>query len=38
MRQFVRDLARDTASFGAVVCFVALVTLWADAVGWGGSF
>lgn len=38
MRQFVRGLAWDAVSFGAVVTFVAMITLWGDAIGWGGLF
>ncbi len=33
-----RDLAVDAASFGAVMSFLALVTLWGDFVGKIGLF
>lgn len=33
MRQFVRGLAWDAVSFGAVVSFVVMIALWGDAIG-----
>lgn len=38
MSDFVRGLARDAASFGAVVSFMAMIALWGDAVGKFGPF
>lgn len=33
MRQFVRGLAWDAVSFGAVVSFVVMIALWGEAIG-----
>lgn len=38
MRQFVRGLAWDAASLGAVLSFIVMITLWGEAIGWAGSF
>ena len=38
MSEFVRSLAWDAASFGAVVSFMAMIVLWGDALGRIGSF
>lgn len=38
MRSFVRGLAWDAVSFGAVVSFMAMIALWGDAFARVGSF
>jgi len=38
MRQFVRGLAWDAASFGAVVSFIVMIALWGDAIGRAASY
>lgn len=38
MRQFVRGLAWDAASLGAVVSFVVMIALWGEALGWARSY
>lgn len=38
MGNTVRELARDAASFGALVSFLAMVALWGDLVGRIGFF
>lgn len=37
MRNFVRGLAWDAMSFGAVVSFMAMIALWGDAIAWASS-
>lgn len=38
MLRIVRGFARDAASLGAVLSFVAMITLWGEAIGWAGFF
>ncbi len=33
MSDMVRGLARDAASFGAVVSFMLMIALWGDVIG-----
>ena len=38
MFRFVRGLAWDAASFGAVLSFIIMITLWGEAIGHATSF
>lgn len=38
MSQFVRGLAWDAASLGAVVSFVVMIAMWGEALGRAASY
>lgn len=35
---FIRGLVWDAASFGAVLTFILMITLWGEAIGHAASF